>query len=81
MGSIVYQQFEIIKQSDSKMHGPLYLSARTHKVIHDAHVMYHYTLKAMRDQLVIHYAAVSKVVKRSEERKSDKARPDPQVQA
>jgi putative transposase len=42
---------------------------RRNKVIHDAHVMYRYTLKAIGDQLGIHYATVSRVVKRSEEEK------------
>jgi hypothetical protein len=33
------------------------------KAMHDAHVIYGYTLKEIADQLGIHYTTVSKVVK------------------
>ena len=34
------------------------------KVIHEAHVRYGYTLKEIADQLGIHYATVSRIVKK-----------------
>ncbi|MCX5809986.1 MAG: hypothetical protein NTX36_11555 [Proteobacteria bacterium] len=37
--------------------------ALRNKAIHDAHVTYGYTLKAIADHLKIHYTTVSKVVK------------------
>ena len=37
------------------------------KVIHEAHVRYGYTLKEIADQLGIHYATVSRIVKKMSE--------------
>ena len=52
----------------------LTLPGRTHagkternKVIHEAHVRYGYTLKEIADQLGIHYATVSRIVKKMSE--------------